>query len=714
MTFNFRGLVKLPALHAMVLAGFGFAGFGLPNLNAQSADTSGNGLLKGTFAFRHVAVQAVDTNYNPTEVTASYGTIIFDGLGDYSVNGTVVDNTANPVSQPLNVTGMYAIGSNGTGFIANPLYPNDNFDLIIGAVSQGVFTGSSTESYGEQYVLNDIFVAIPLGPNLANALFKTAYQTGVLDFAGGDSSAIKNALFELTPNGSGGFGTISLSGQASNQTSTSLSQSISGATYNFNSDGSASLSVPLPSGVSLTNALFTGNKTMFQSADGNFILGWTASGYDIFFGVKALTVPATITTAQGLYFNAGLQDSIHDFGTDSYYGSLSLTGDSNGDGISHQRSNAVGPAFDFGSADYITLNPDGTTTGGDFIGYVYGFGVGGAAYVGMGTQGTFALVIGLHAATFAGPGVFLNPIGVVSSASYQPITASLALGELITLYGTGLSDVTQSTTGGEAFPTTLGGVSVTMDGFKCPIFYVSPTQLSVIVPFELAAVRSVYANIQVTNNGTTSNVVQMYYQDTAPGAFSQTQNGIGFAAAEHADSGQLLDTGNPALPGEYISFYMTGLGIVTPPVPGGAVGPTGPFSTVDVWTNDELTVQFNDYGTNSIGNQGVIQFAGLAPGLAGLYQVNVQVPSGVLTSDAIYVEFVTDEADVLEVQIPYGSGSGSAAQQDEHTQPRGVADRIKTIRTRTHKLSAYRPRVNNPVGRCAALGGFASSRDCNK
>src|SRR3984957_14873177 len=398
MTFNYRGIVKLPALLAVALAVLG-----LPNLNAQSADSSGNGLLKGTFAFRHVAVQALDTNYNPTEVTATYGIIIFDGLGDYTVNATVVDNTANPVSQPLNVTGAYAIGSNGTGFIANPLYPNGSFDLIIGAVSQGVVTGSSTGSYGGQYVLNDIFVAIPLGPNLANASFKTAYRTGVLDFAGGDSSAIKNALFELTPNGSGGFGTISLTGQASNQTATNISQSISGATYNFTGDGSASLSVPLPSGVSFTDALFTGNKTMFQSADGNFILGWTASGYGIFSGVKALTVPAEMSTAQGLYFNAGVQDSIHDFGTNSYYGSLSLTGDSNGDGIAHQRTNAVTPAFDFGSDDYIVLNPDGTTTVGDSLGYIYGFGVGGAAYGGIRNQGIFELAVGLHAPTFAGP-----------------------------------------------------------------------------------------------------------------------------------------------------------------------------------------------------------------------------------------------------------------------------------------------------------------------
>src|SRR5580658_1682613 len=373
LTLN-KFLLPLAALIGMAVA------FG------QTQDTSGNGLLHGSFEFRHVAIPNVDANSNPTEVTATYGTITFDGAGNYAVTGTTVDNTVSGgTPQALTVSGTYAIGSNGTGYIANPLYPtNFNYD-IYGAVAQGVFTGSSTESE-EVGILNDIFIAIPVGAAPTNASFTAPYQTGLLDFTGAGGTAIKNALFELTPDGQGNFGAITLNGQAANQNASSLMQSITGATYNF-SNGSATLTIPLPTGISSTNALFTGSKTLFQSADGNFILGWTASGYDIFFGVKALTVPATISTTQGLYFNAGLQDSIHDFGTDSYYGSLSLTGDSNGDGISHQRSNAVAPAFDFGSDDYIVLNPDGTTTLGDFIGYIYGFGVGGAAYVGIGNQG---------------------------------------------------------------------------------------------------------------------------------------------------------------------------------------------------------------------------------------------------------------------------------------------------------------------------------------
>ena len=251
--------------------------FGVAVSYGQVQDTSGNGLLNGSFRFRHVAIQNFDQNLNPTQVTASYGTITFNGGGTYTIAGTTVDNTVSSgAPQPLNVTGTYAIGSNGAGYVANPLYPANPDNYVYGAVSQGVYTGSSTESEQGSNGLNDIFIAIPVGTAPTNASFTSPYQTGVLDFAGASSTAIKNALFELTPNGQGGFGTITLNGQASNQSATSLSQSITGATYNFNSDGSATLTIPVPTGASSTDALFTGSKTLFESADGNFILGWTA------------------------------------------------------------------------------------------------------------------------------------------------------------------------------------------------------------------------------------------------------------------------------------------------------------------------------------------------------------------------------------------------------------------------------------------------------
>jgi uncharacterized protein (TIGR03437 family) len=684
------------------------AGLGLATASGQTQDTSGNGLLKGNFEFRNVAIQAVDGNSNPTQVTATYGSIVFDGNGNYTITGTQVDNTVSSgAPQPFSTSGTYAIGANGAGYIASPLYPTDTYDYEYGAVSQGVFVGSATEAEGEGYVLNDVLIAIPLAaavltPTLANSSFASPYQTGVLDFQNGGSASIMNALFQLAPNGKGAFGTISLNGQASNQTANSLTQTISGAAYNFNSDGSATLTIPLPSGVTSTNAMFTGSKTIFESADSNFILGWTSTGYDIFFGVKGLTSAATNSLTQGLYFTGALEDSpgTSGSGVDSYYGGDSLSGDSNGDAIVHARLNFPNfLSYDFGTDDVISLNSSGVNTTPDYSGYLYLFGDGEKAFVGIGTGGNFSLVVGLHAASFSGTGVFLNPIGVVNAASYQPITASLAPGELITLTGTGLysgSGLDVAPSG--AFPLSLGGVSVTIDSTPCAIYYVSPTQLAVVVPYEVASNTTGLANIQVTSNGVKSNVVQMYLTDAAPGAFSQNSSGIGYAAALHAATGQLITPANPAQPGEYISLYLTGLGTVTPAISDGAVGPSNPLSIADVETAGNLTVYFNDYVNGSTGNTGTIQFAGLAPSLAGLYQINVQVPSGVLGSgDSVYVEFVTDFADIDQIQVPYGSSS--AAKTTRAARSFGQAGRTAVMRAQAHKALTRPARGGVSTGR---------------
>src|SRR6201996_4033922 len=334
------------------------AAFGLATAAAQTQDSSGDGLLNGSFRFRHLAVQIVDQNYNPTDITAVYGAITFDGAGHYTLSGTAIDNgVANGDPQALNLNGTYAIGSNGLGYLINPLYPTDVNALIYGAVAQGVFTGSSTESEGDQNELNDIFIAIPVGSPPTNSAFTSSFQTGLLDFTAPGSAAIKNALFELNPDGKGNLGAISLSGQAGDQSNPSLTQSVTGATYNFNTDGSATLTIPLPAGVTAANALFTGSKTMYQSADGNFILGWTASGFDVFFGVKALAITGANSISSGLYFSAALEDAPQYFGTDSYYGGTSNTGNSNGDGVVHQRLNVpMSLSIDYGTDDQINLN----------------------------------------------------------------------------------------------------------------------------------------------------------------------------------------------------------------------------------------------------------------------------------------------------------------------------------------------------------------------
>jgi uncharacterized protein (TIGR03437 family) len=188
----------------------------------------------------------------------------------------------------------------------------------------------------------------------------------------------------------------------------------------------------------------------------------------------------------------------------------------------------------------------------------------------------------------------------------------------------------------------------------------------------------------------------MYLTDASPGSFSQTSNGIGYASAVHVN-GQLITPDNPAQPGETIEMFLTGLGTVAPPIADGAVGPSSTLSWSDLYNAGNLSVFFNDYGPNgSTGNQGTIQYAGLAPTLAGLYQFNVQIPTdGLGDGDDVYVEFVTDAAAVNQIVIPYGSSSVSTPALASRQRAR--ARRLRRMRLTKPRPAVHRARRGGPV-----------------
>ena len=147
----------------------------------------------------------------------------------------------------------------------------------------------------------------------------------------------------------------------------------------------------------------------------------------------------------------------------------------------------------------------------------------------------------------------------------------------------------------------------------------------------------------VNNNNHLSNEVDVPVAATSPGIFSANRNGIGPAIITHADFG-LVTTQDPALPGETVIVFLTGLGAVDPPIADGAQGPSAePFSRV---TDPDLQVEFGR-------EVGTIRFAGAAPCCVGLYQINVDVPTTVIVGPAIPVAIQTTNgfSDLVDLAI---------------------------------------------------------------
>ena len=90
---------------------------------------------------------------------------------------------------------------------------------------------------------------------------------------------------------------------------------------------------------------------------------------------------------------------------------------------------------------------------------------------------------------------------------------------------------------------------------------------------------------------------------------------------------------------------------VTPAVSDGAAGASAsPFNT----TTNTITVDIN-------GTPATATFAGLAPGLAGLYQLNVTVPSG-LTAGNNVLDIAGPDSYNSEAILPVGSGTASSVE----------------------------------------------------
>ena len=180
-----------------------------------------------------------------------------------------------------------------------------------------------------------------------------------------------------------------------------------------------------------------------------------------------------------------------------------------------------------------------------------------------------------------------------------------------------------------------------INGIAAPIYYVSATRASVIVPY--GTITQV-AQIQVVNNDAKSNVVTVFTDTTAPGVFTDPVGGLGHAAALHLD-GSLVSSSSPAQPGEYIEVFVTGLGAVDPPIPDGTPGPV-----------DTLSHTTNTFTVTIGGLPAVVQYAGLAPQLSALYQINVQIPSG-LTAGDVTLAVAGPDSNTVEALLPVAGGA---------------------------------------------------------
>jgi uncharacterized protein (TIGR03437 family) len=172
----------------------------------------------------------------------------------------------------------------------------------------------------------------------------------------------------------------------------------------------------------------------------------------------------------------------------------------------------------------------------------------------------------------------------------------------------------------DLFPQLLGGAEVRFDGVPAPVLYAQASQVNAQVPYTVAPGSLV--NGEVRYNGQPAGIVTLTVVDAAPALFPVVAN----------QDGSINSQSHPAARSSLITLYATGSGMTNGRNISGepAAAPYAlPLLPV------ALTIA---------GMPAEILFAGSAPGLVGMLQINARTPGGFVAAGPATVQLAVGTA----------------------------------------------------------------------
>ena len=223
---------------------------------------------------------------------------------------------------------------------------------------------------------------------------------------------------------------------------------------------------------------------------------------------------------------------------------------------------------------------------------------------------------------FTGGSTAVNAVTNGASNLSGPVSP----GEVVVIYGSGLGPQQLTTFQADAsgrVPNAVAGTSVYFNGAPAPVLYASSNQVAAIVPFGIG---NSLAQMYVQNQNVTSAAFNLSVASQIPAVFTLNGSGAGQAAAINNKDGSINGAASPAKVGDYVQLYITG------------VGQTNPAGSDGVINAAPLPVPVAEVKVTIGGKTATVNFAGGAPGsVAGVIQVNAQIPSGITVGGAVPV-----------------------------------------------------------------------------
>jgi uncharacterized protein (TIGR03437 family) len=198
-------------------------------------------------------------------------------------------------------------------------------------------------------------------------------------------------------------------------------------------------------------------------------------------------------------------------------------------------------------------------------------------------------------------------VTVVNALSLK--ASAVAPGEIVSIFGTGIgpeAGMAGALDGSGVLTNLVSGVEVRFDGARAPLFYVQAGQVNAQAPYSIAGAASTHVELLVS--GKTAGVADLAVTAASPALLPMIVN----------QSGSVNSDSDPAQQGALLTLYATGEGLTD-----GANITGQPAGTPLAHPRLPVTLTI-------AGLQAEVLFAGSAPGLIGVMQINARVPAGFL------------------------------------------------------------------------------------
>jgi uncharacterized protein (TIGR03437 family) len=271
---------------------------------------------------------------------------------------------------------------------------------------------------------------------------------------------------------------------------------------------------------------------------------------------------------------------------------------------------------------------------------------------------------GVVALAYSDPDVALvnrstsSPVACLTNSPDLHPTRTVAPGQLLTIFGSGLEDRAwiAAPMNGQYPTASPDQLSITVNGVPAPLLYTSPDQINVQIPFEISgssaaslvlsspALGSVSQNLRVVASNPT-----VFEVPVEPGDCLTSWAGEMNTIAKNAD-GTRSSCENPAQPGSVVRFYLNGLGLVDGPQTTGALIQKGATASVQA-----------SLGVAPPNGWSLVDITPLFGSITGMYAVDINVGTsgydvaaylglnGMQTTDVVDIRVVPDATQISAI-----------------------------------------------------------------